>query len=123
MGVTYFRYSPLKEDGKLDCYLGTPNHLLTAYNEEVFRYLDKKFGQKWRKEVPTGIFGLDQSLNELHDYNWLIKTLSRECKYPVAQQRRNKGLCFTGGIYCDPGRLYQPCYGTQPSTPCIPKSR
>lgn len=90
-GVTYFSYAPLKKDGKLDCYLGTPNHLLTAYNEEVFRYLDKKFGQKWRKEVPPGIFGLDQSLNELHDYNWLIKTLSRECKYPVAQQKRNKG--------------------------------
>ncbi|BDW79096.1 hypothetical protein BFINE_48910 [Bacteroides finegoldii DSM 17565] len=67
------------------------NHLLTAYNEEVFRYLDKKFGQEWRKEVPPGIFGLDQSLNELHDYNWLIKTLSRKCKYPVAQQKRNKG--------------------------------
>ena len=32
-----------------------------------------------------------QSLNELHDYNWLIKTLSRKCKYPVAQQKRNKG--------------------------------
>lgn len=29
--------------------------------------------------------------NELHDYNWLIKTLSRECKYPVNQQKRNKG--------------------------------
>ena len=71
--------------------MSIPNHLLTAYNEEVFRYLDKKFGQKWRKEVPPGIFGLDQSLNELHDYNWLIKTLSRECKYPVAQQKRNKG--------------------------------
>ena len=35
-GVTYFSYAPLKKDGKLDCYLGTPNHLLTAYNEEVF---------------------------------------------------------------------------------------
>ena len=23
----------------------------------------------WRKEVPPGIFGLDHSLNELHDYN------------------------------------------------------
>ena len=32
-----------------------------------------------------------QSLSELHDYNWLIKTLSRKCKYPVAQQKRNKG--------------------------------
>ena len=89
--VTYFRYFPLKEDGKLDCYLGTPNHLLTAYNEEVFRYLDKKFGKGWRKEVPPGIFGLDLLLNEPRDYSWFIKTLSRECKYPVAQQRRNKG--------------------------------
>jgi hypothetical protein len=41
-GVTYYSFFPLKEDGKLECYLGTPNHLLTAYNEEVFRYLDKK---------------------------------------------------------------------------------
>lgn len=90
-GVTYFSYYPLKEDGKLDCYLATPNHLLTAYNEEVFRYLDEKFGQVWRKEAPPGIFGLDQSLNELHDYNWLIKTLSKKCKYPVALQKRNKG--------------------------------
>ena len=23
--------------------------------------------------------------------NWLNKTLSRKCKYPVAQQKRNKG--------------------------------
>lgn len=89
-GVTYYSFFPLKEDGKLECYLSTPNHLLTAYNEIVFRYLDKKFGKGWRKEVPPGIFGLDQSLNELHDYNWLIKTLSRECKYPIAQQKRNK---------------------------------
>ena len=63
----------------------------------------------------------NKSLNDVRDYNWLIKTLSRECKYPVAQQKKEQGLCFTGGIYCDPGRLYQPCYGTQPSTPCIPK--
>lgn len=89
-GVTYYSFFPLKEDGKLECYLSTPNHLLTAYNEEVFRYLDKKFGKGWRKEVPPGIFGLDQSLNELHDYNWLIKTLSRKCKYPITQQKRNK---------------------------------
>lgn len=85
------RTTARKEDGKLDCYLGTPSHLLTAYNEEVFRYLDERFGQEWRKEVPPGIFGLDQSLNELRDYNWLIKTLSRKCKYPVALQKRNKG--------------------------------
>ena len=90
-GVTYYSFFPLKEDGKLECCLGTPNHLLTAYNEEVFRYLDKKSGKGWRKEVPPGIFGLDQSLNELHDYNWLIKTLSRKCKYPVAQRKKNKG--------------------------------
>ena len=68
-GVTYISFFPLNEDGKLTCYLSTPNHLLTAYNEEVFRYLDKKFGKGWRKEVPPGIFGLDHSLNELHDYN------------------------------------------------------
>lgn len=60
------------------------------YDEIVFQYLDKKFGKGWRKEVPPGIFGLDQSLNELHDYNWLIKALSRKCKYPIAQQKRNK---------------------------------
>ena len=68
-GVTYISFFPLNEDGKLTCYLSTPNHLLTAYNEEVFRYLDKKFGKGWRKEVPPGIFGLEHSLNELHDYN------------------------------------------------------
>jgi len=90
-GVTYISSFPLKKDGKLACHLSIPNHLLTAYNEEVFRYLDKKFGQEWRKEVPPDIFGLDQSLNELHDYNWLIKILSRKCKYPVVQQKRNKG--------------------------------
>ena len=33
----------------------------------------------------------NKSLNDVRDYNWLIKTLSRECKYPVAQQKRNKG--------------------------------
>ncbi|MDC1819101.1 hypothetical protein, partial [Bacteroides uniformis] len=33
----------------------------------------------------------NKSLNDVRDYNWLIKTLSRKCKYPVAQQKRNKG--------------------------------
>ena len=31
--------------------------------------LTRQFGKGWRKEVPPGIFGLDHSLNELHDYN------------------------------------------------------
>ena len=33
----------------------------------------------------------NKSLNDVRDYNWLIKTLSRECKYPINQQKRNKG--------------------------------
>ena len=28
----------LKKDGTLDCYLGVPNHMLTAYNQVVFDY-------------------------------------------------------------------------------------
>ena len=90
-GVKYYSYYPLKENGKMDCYLNTPNRLLTAYNREVFRYLDKKYGKTWREEVPPGIFGLDKSLDELRDESWLIKTLSRRCKYPIVWQKKNKG--------------------------------
>ena len=81
-GVGYDFFYPLKKDGTLDCYLGVPNHLLTAYNQVVFDYLDKKFGTSWRKEVPKGIFGLDKSLDEFPDYKWFIKTLHKESKYP-----------------------------------------
>ena len=49
--------------------LSTPNHLLTAYNEEVSDIWIKSLAKDGRKEVPPGIFGLDHSLNELHDYN------------------------------------------------------
>ena len=90
-GVKYYSYYPLKENGKMDCYLNTPNRLLTAYNREVFRYLDEKFGKTWREEVPSGIFGLDKSLDELRDESWLIKTLNRRCKYPIVWQKKNKG--------------------------------
>lgn len=31
-----------------------------------------------------------KSSNEVHDYNWLIKTLSKSCKYPVRLQRKNQ---------------------------------
>lgn len=90
-GVKYYSYYPLKENGKMDCYLNTPNRLLTAYNREVFRYLDEKYGKTWREEVPPGIFGLDKSLDELRDESWLIKTLNRRCKYPIVWQKKNKG--------------------------------
>ena len=81
---------PLKKDGTLDCYLGVPNHLLTAYNQVVFDYLDKKFGTSWRKEAPKGIFGLDKSLDEFRDYKWFIKTLHKESKYPVKLLSKGK---------------------------------
>lgn len=81
---------PLKKDGTLDCYLGVPNHLLTAYNQVVFDYLDKKFGTSWRKEAPKGIFGLDKSLDEFRDYKWFIKTLHKKSKYPVKLLSKGK---------------------------------
>lgn len=31
-----------------------------------------------------------KSFNEVHDYNWLIKTLSKSCKYPVRLQKKNQ---------------------------------
>ena len=89
-GVGYDFFYPLKKDGTLDCYLGVPNHLLTAYNQVVFDYLDKKFGTSWRKEVPKGIFGLDKSLDEFPDYKWFIKTLHKESKYPVKLLSKRK---------------------------------
>lgn len=89
-GVGYDAFYLLKKDGTLDCYLGVPNHLLTAYNQVVFDYLDKKFGTSWRKEVPKGIFGLDKSLDEFRDYKWFIKTLHKESKYPVKLQAKGK---------------------------------
>ena len=89
-GVIYDVFYPLKKDGTLDCYLGVPNHLLTAYNQVVFDYLDKKFGTSWRKEAPKGIFGLDKSLDEFRDYKWFIKTLHKESKYPVKLQSKGK---------------------------------
>ena len=89
-GVGYDFFYPLKKDGTLDCYLGVPNHLLTAYNQVVFDYLDKKFGTSWRKEAPKGIFGLDKSLDEFCDYKWFIKTLHKESKYPVKLLSKRK---------------------------------
>ena len=89
-GVSYDVFYPLKKDGTLDFYLGVPNHLLTAYNQVVFDYLDKKFGTSWRKEAPKGIFGLDKSLDEFRDYKWFIKTLHKESKYPVKLQSKGK---------------------------------
>ena len=89
-GVIYDVFYPLKKDGTLDCYLGVPNHLLTAYNQVVFDYLDKKFGTSWRKEAPKGIFGLDKSLDEFRDYKWFIKTLHKESKYPVKLLAKGK---------------------------------
>lgn len=89
-GVGYDVFFPLKKDGTLDCYLGVPNHLLTAYNQVVFDYLDKKFGTSWRKEAPKGIFGLDKSLDEFRDYKWFIKTLHKESKYPVKLLSKRK---------------------------------
>ena len=83
-GVIYDVFYPLKKDGTLDCYL------LTAYNQVVFDYLDKKFGTSWRKEAPKGIFGLDKSLDEFRDYKWFIKTLHKESKYPVKLQSKGK---------------------------------
>ena len=89
-GVSYDVFYPLKKDGTLDCYLGVPNHLLTAYNQVVFDYLDKKFGTSWRKEAPKGIFGLDKSLDEFRDYKWFINTLHKESKYPVKLLNKGK---------------------------------
>ena len=89
-GVSYDVFYPLKKDGTLDCYLGVPNHMLTAYNQVVFDYLDKKFGTSWRKEAPKGIFGLDKSLDEFRDYKWFIKTLHKESKYPVKLLSKGK---------------------------------
>ena len=89
-GVGYDAFYLLKKDGTLDCYLGVPNHLLTAYNQVVFDYLDKKFGTSWRKEAPKGIFGLDKSLDEFRDYKWFIKTLHKESKYPVKLLSKRK---------------------------------
>ena len=89
-GVGYDAFYTLKKDGTLDCYLGVPNHLLTAYNQVVFDYLDKKFGTSWRKEAPKGIFGLDKSLDEFRDYKWFIKTLHKESKYPVKLLSKGK---------------------------------
>lgn len=89
-GVGYDAFYLLKKDGTLDCYLGVPNHLLTAYNQVVFDYLDKKFGTSWRKEAPKGIFGLDKSLDEFRDYKWFIKTLHKESKYPVKLLSKGK---------------------------------
>ena len=34
---------------------------------------------------------VQQKMNCMIITNWLNKTLSRKCKYPVAQQKRNKG--------------------------------
>lgn len=31
-----------------------------------------------------------KSFNEVYDYNWLIKTLSKSCKYPVRLQKKNQ---------------------------------
>ena len=64
--------------------------MLTAYNQVVFDYLDKKFGTSWRKEAPKGIFGLDKSLDEFRDYKWFIKTLHKESKYPVKLLAKGK---------------------------------
>ena len=89
-GVSYDVFYPLKKDGTLDCYLGVPNHMLTAYNQVVFDYLDKKFGTSWRKEAPKGIFGLDKSLDEFRDYKWFINTLHKESKYPVKLLNKGK---------------------------------
>lgn len=89
-GVSYDAFYPLKKDGTLDCYLGVPNHLLTAYNLVVFDYLDKKFGTSWRKEAPKGIFGLDKSLDEFRDYKWFVRTLHKEGKYPVKLLSKGK---------------------------------
>ena len=63
-GVSYDSYYLLRKDGHLDCYLGVPNFMLAAYNQEVFEYLDAQYGKIWRREVPDGIliFGLDKSL-------------------------------------------------------------
>ena len=89
-GVYYDIFYPLKKDGTLDCYLGVPNHLLTAYNQVAFDYLDKKFGTSWRKEAPKGIFGLDKSLDEFRNYKWFIKTLHKKSKYPVKLLSKGK---------------------------------
>ena len=63
-GVSYDSYYLLRKDGHLDCYLGVPNFMLAAYNQEVFDYLDAQYGKIWRREVPNEIliFGLDKSL-------------------------------------------------------------
>ena len=62
-GIGYHCYNT--KNGKLTNLLTVPNHILTEYNNEIFKYLDKKYGKEWRKEAPKGIFGLDNSLNYL----------------------------------------------------------
>lgn len=108
-GIGYDVFYPLKKDGTLDCYLGVPNHLLTAYNQVVFDYLDKKFGTSWRKEAPKGIFGLDKSLDEFRDYKWFIKTLHKESKYPVKLLAKGKEclLCIEYAVDSN-GYIVQP---------------
>ena len=60
-----------------------------------------------------------KSFNEVHDYNWLIKTLSKSCKYPVRLQKKNQEGILRGAyeidingyiinptiIYCDNRKL------------------
>lgn len=67
-GVHYVGY--LEENGRLTSYLAVPNCILASYNQEVFDYLDSKYGKNWRHEAPKGIFGLDKTLDEPRDYTW-----------------------------------------------------
>ena len=34
--------------------------------------------------------------------NWLNKTLSRKCKYPLPSKKKEQGVCLQVGIYCAP---------------------
>lgn len=85
-GIEYYGYTEIR--GKIVQNIYRPNHILTAYNQEVFDYLDKEYGRSWRSEAPKGIFGLDKSLNETRNYAWLIETLHKS-KYPIKLQDIN----------------------------------
>lgn len=59
--VDFIIYNPSLINRKLQG-LNIPQEVLIRYNREIFKHLDKTFGESWRQELPPGIIGMEDRI-------------------------------------------------------------